>query len=214
MFEGHYVDWRNSRITTVQKYINTTFFKNKTMIELGGGKGHIGNAFSEMGCKVTSTEVRGEHIDVGKEIHPSLDFELFDCNTQHLEKHYDIVLHWGVLYHIENVKSHLENVLGHCDYLFLETEVLDSDESECILVNENGYDQAYHKVGSRPSVTYIEDILDSAKFLYRRLDNASLNSSFHRYDWLPQNQRNYADGMRRFWICWKAKVPCPFEHKS
>lgn len=214
MFEGHYEDWRNSRMKTVHQYMGATFFQGKTLLEVGGGKGHNGNEFAKMGCKVTSTEVREEHIDVGRQLHPLLHFEIFDCNTQKIPKHYDIILHWGVLYHIEHVKSHLEDVLNKCDYLILETEVVDSEEKKCLYVEESGYDQAYHKVGSRPSASYVQDIITSAGFHFERIDDATLNSGFHRYDWTSQNNDRYEDGLRRFWICWNAKLPSPIVHKS
>ena len=210
MFEGHYIDWTNTRMNTMKKYVKSSFFRGKKLLELGGGRGHNGNEFSKLGCVVTSTEIRKEHLEDGKKLHPNLVFKQFDCNTQKISKHYDIILHWGVLYHIENVKAHLENVLQRCNYLFLETEVVDSHASICPLVEEEDrYDQAFHKVGSRPSPVLIEEMLKNDGFDYKMITDSMLNSGFHRYDWPSQNSSHFQDGLRRFWICWKASEPSP-----
>lgn len=215
MFEGHYVSWRNSRFNGLFKYVSKDFFHGKTVLEVGAGQGHNGNELAKLGSRVVCTEVRDEHIRNGKLLHPHLTFKKFDCNSQSISKVYDMILHWGVLYHIENVSSHLENVLDKCSYLLLETEVVDSTNHVCPLVKEgDGYDQAFHKVGSRPSASLIEDILVRKGFQYKMIVDPILNSGFHRYDWVPQHNGHYEDGLRRFWICWKATKDSPLSSSS
>lgn len=210
MFGGHYIDWRKSRMDGIRKYMGTEFFKGKTLLELGAGEGHNGYEFMKLGCQVMCTEVRQEHIDRGKQIYPQIKFKQFDCNTSQIKKHYDIILHWGVLYHIENVQKNLVNVLNHCDYLLLETEVIDHEDSICPIVTENNsYDQAFHFKGSRPSTSYIETIFDTCGFKYQIILDPILNSGFHRYDWKAMNTKLFEDGQRRFWICWKETLPSP-----
>jgi len=47
MFEGHYIDWTNTRMNTVTKYVKPSFFHDKKLLELGAGKGHtIETSFS------------------------------------------------------------------------------------------------------------------------------------------------------------------------
>jgi 2-polyprenyl-3-methyl-5-hydroxy-6-metoxy-1,4-benzoquinol methylase len=67
MFDHHYVNWRKSRVDGIKKYIDLSFFKEKTMLEVGCGYADLGNIFSEFSCSVTSTDARKEHLDIVKE---------------------------------------------------------------------------------------------------------------------------------------------------
>lgn len=71
----------------------------------------------------------------------------------------------GVLCHINEIEKHLENICKNSDYLLLETEVCDSEGLYIIKTNENGYDQAYNNIGTRPSQKYIENILTNFNFI-------------------------------------------------
>jgi hypothetical protein len=82
--------------------------------------------------------------------------------------------------------------------------VCDSDENNFFLqVNEDGYDQALHNIGIRPSHTYVESILEKNGFKFKLIKDPILNSSYHRYDWEITNSKTSRGGLRRFWICWK-----------
>jgi len=43
MFDDHYNDWIQSRMTTINKYLNVNYFMNKELLELGGGYGYNSN---------------------------------------------------------------------------------------------------------------------------------------------------------------------------
>jgi hypothetical protein len=213
MFSGHYDNWTVSRFNGLKKYINIEYFKDKTCLELGAGYGHNGNIMSQFGAKVTSSDVRTEHVNEIKKRYPHLETIQIDCDDVNLQlNEYDIVLHWGVLYHIQHLKEHLKIVLQKCNVLLLETEVCDSDnETEIKLLSENGYDQAYHGVGSRPSSAYIEKILTENGFEFKLIKDSILNSGYHIYDWELTNSKNTKNGLRRFWICWKNNSVCPLK---
>lgn len=105
---------------------------------------------------------------------------------------------------MKEIKIHLENVSQKCDVLLLETEVSDSDDKEFYLsTDEGGYDQAYNKKGIRPSPSYVEYLLEKNGFQFKLVKDPILNSDFHRYDWDISNSKNWKNGLRRFWICWK-----------
>lgn len=179
-------------------------FKGKTLLELGGGYGHNGNEFSKMGAIVTSTDAREEHINNGKIIYPHMSFMLLDSDKLQIEKKYDIILHWGLLYHLSEIENHLNIVCKNCDILLLETEVCDSDnEFFYLTTNENGYDQAFNSIGIRPSQQYVEKILRNNGFEYKMIIDPIINSGFHNYDWTIANTNAWRHGLRRFWICKK-----------
>ena len=204
MFQGHYNNWRDSRMNGVKKYISPEYFKSKTLLELGCGHADIGNMFYKLGAIVTSSDVRKEHLDIVTKKYPNIKTLLIDGDNDSIKDKYDIILHWGVLYHLKEIEIHLEKVSQKCNVLLLETEVSDSDDPQFYLsINENGYDQAYNKKGIRPSPAYVEHLLGKNGFQFKLIKDSILNSTFHCYDWDISNSKSYKSGLRRFWICWK-----------
>jgi len=188
----------------VTKYISPEYFTRKTMLELGCGYADIGNMFYRLGADVTSSDVREEHIEVVKQRYPHLKTLLIDADTTGITEKYDIILHWGVLYHLHEIERHLEHVSQKCDLLLLETEVSDSDDKDYFIsTREDGYDQAFNIEGIRPSESYVERVLAANGFTFTCIKDPILNSEFHRYDWTIDNSKSWSHGLRRFWICWK-----------
>jgi SAM-dependent methyltransferase len=204
MFQTHYIDWRNSRMNGVKKYILPDYFKSKTMLELGCGHADIGNMFYELGGIVTSSDVRKEHLEIANQKYPNIKTLLIDGDNDSIDEKYDIIVHWGLLYHLNEIEIHLEKVSQKCDVLLLETEVSDSDDNRFFQsTNENGYDQAYNTKGIRPSPSYVEYLLEKNGFQFKLVKDPILNSGFHCYDWDITNSKDWKHGLRRFWICWK-----------
>ena len=202
--EGHYMGWRKTRMLGIKKYINTEFFYMKDLVELGGGSGHNGNEFYKLGCaNVECREARLKHIEFGKQKFPHINFLKWDCDVDRLEKKKDIILHWGLLYHLREIEEHLKNVCENCDLLLLETEVTDSSKDDfSITLNEEGPGQAFNNQGMRPSRSYIEKVLKTNGFKYKLINDKILNCWIHEYDWPEKNDDQYTKGKRRFWICW------------
>ena len=129
---------------------------------------------------------------------------MLDADKDDIPTKYDIILHWGVLYHLSEIEKHLAKISPKCDVLLLETEVCDSDDSAFfITTNEEGYDQAFNGTGIRPSPAYVEKVLEKNGFQFRLVKDPILNSGFHSYDWDVNNTNTWTGGLRRFWICWK-----------
>ena len=193
----------------VNKYFITDYFKSKTLLELGCGYADIGNMFYELGAIVTSGDARKEHLNVVNNKYPHIKTLLIDCDNHDIKEKYDVILHWGLLYHLKEIEVHLEKVSHKCDILLIETEVCDSDDKEFyISMNEDGYDQAFNNKGIRPSSYYVENILEKNGFKFKLIKDSILNSSFHSYDWDISNSKTTKNGLRRFWICWK-NINCP-----
>ncbi len=204
MFSNHYRDWRNTRMNGIKKYMPDNYFVSKKMLELGCGYADIGNMFHELGADVTSSDARSEHIDIVKTRYPHLKTLLIDADNDVINDKYDIIVHWGLLYHLKQIETHLHNISNKCDILLLETEVCDSDNNSFYLsTSENGYDQAFNKHGIRPSSSYVEKILEKNGFQHKLIKDPILNSGFHCYDWNITNTKKWNHGLRRFWICWK-----------
>jgi cyclopropane fatty-acyl-phospholipid synthase-like methyltransferase len=221
MFDGHYESWRKSRLDTTINILTDKFMAGKNILEVGCGHGHIGNFFQTEfpDCRVTCCDGRKEHVEKIKEniqknvYSQNLTTEIYDLEEDYsLEtKKFDVIIHWGVLYHISDVKKHMTDILSHCDYVLLETEVCDSEEDICKTLGEGGYDQAVSGTGSRPSPSHVEGILTENGFEFRRILDCRLNSGSHVYDWKHTNDGHHKDGLRRFWICWKSGVKTPLQ---
>ena len=204
MFNGHYNEWNNSRMNGIAKYITPDFFKSKTLLELGCGHAHIGNKFHELGAIVTSTDVRYEHLQIVNKKYPHIKTHLLDADKDVIPDGYDVILHWGVLYHLAEIETHLSRIAQKCNVLLLETEVSDSDDSTFyITTRETGYDQAFNGLGIRPSPLYVEKVLEQNGFQFKLVKDPILNTGYHTYDWDIKNTNTWVCGLRRFWICWK-----------
>ncbi len=203
-FSGHYNYWRDKRVTAIISHFSPLWFKGKKILELGCGFGDIGAVFAALGAEVTCSEARQEHVDELKKRYSHM--KAIKANMENewpFEEQYDLILHLGLLYHLDNVHFSLEKSLAHSKYLVLETEVCDSDDPAKILkVNEDagGYDQSFVGRGSRPSAEYIEAILQEHNASFKRVDDARANAIFHTYDWPVKNSNDWCHGLRRFWF--------------
>jgi hypothetical protein len=203
MFNDHYIDWRIKRISKILELYGKDFFNNKSILELGCGLGDIGKEFISFGADVTFAEGRSDHCKKLKEKFPTS--EIINLNQNkiwELEKRFDIVIHWGVLYHLNDWKSDLISTLKHSDLIFLESEVSDSDDVnfDLKIKEKDGYDQALDGIGSRPSANNVELFIKNLGFDIERFDDENLNSSFHQYSWKVTNTDTWRHGLRRFWI--------------
>lgn len=212
-FEDHYIPWRCSRIAGLEKYFDVSLLQNKSLLEVGCGHADLGVYFRDnYKCKVAVSDARKEHLGVVIARYPDIAAFPFDCDNDKLTTKYDAILHWGVLYHISNVEKHLKNICESCDYLLLETEVLDStDENEIVYTDESGFDQAYNTKGCRPSPSYVERLLAANEFEFKIITDEILNASIHSYAWTHSNNKTYGHGLRRFWIAWRTGVPSPLK---
>lgn len=218
-FKSHYEDWRKTRINKVLQNFETSFFQNKTILEVGCGYGDIGKFFTELGSNVIFTEGRSEHIPVIQENNPnSLVLNINHENIWKIDidgdknKKFDMIIHFGLLYHLDKWEQDLQCALNQTDLIILETEVADSNEIiEFKLTDPLGYDQAVgeSRICTRPSASYIESVFERNNFSYKRYDDEDLNSSFHNYTWKVEetdrgkNREWY--GFRRFWIAKRKK---------
>ena len=203
------LDWATSRINYLIKIIgDVSWFKNKNILELGCAHGDIGETFLDMGAKVTFAEGRQEHVSVVSErlAHHILEgnctvITLDQDQPWKAEKKYDLIIHWGVLYHLENWENDLITCLMSANHVCLETEVIDSDDPyEFKSRREDGYDQSIHGIGTHPSPANIERVLKENVASFVRYDDSELNSHYHHYDWVSKNDGSWKPGQRRFWM--------------
>jgi predicted TPR repeat methyltransferase len=188
----------------INKYLVPNFFSGKTLLEMGCGWGEMASEFLALGSTVTCADARAEYLEVVKTNYPAMATLQVDADKDTITENFDIVHHGGVLYHLTSIENHIQNLSNICKVLILESEVVDSsDPTYKIEKDEDGFDQAYNNRGIRPSAGYIENLLTTNGFQFRRLDDPIFNSEFHNYDWVVEDTNVWRHGLRRFWVCWK-----------
>lgn len=218
MFDGHYEEWRGTRLYVAETLLGTEFFDKKNILEIGCGHAHIGRRFAENhpSSHITCVDGRLEHIEyidniVKENKIENIDTFVCDCDgemEQFKDKKYDLSIHWGLLYHLKDPREHLNRFLRCTDYLLLECEVCDSEEICVYPINENGYDQALNKTGCRPSAAFIENCLNENEFDFQIVIHEALDSGGHKYSWKAANTNSYPSGYRRYWIAWRRGLDC------
>jgi SAM-dependent methyltransferase len=217
-FGNHYEEWRQKRIQKILNIFGKDYFKQKLILEVGCGYGDIGKYFREKeGANVIFTEGRQEHLPIIADNNPGA--QIIHLNHENAwkvefhdfpDKRFDAIIHFGLLYHLDNWKQDLECALEHSDLIILESEVADSNEKiEHKLIDSNGYDQAISdsRRSTRPSAPYIESVFLENGFSFIRYDDSDLNSFFHTYDWAVTESDKTKSwdqrGYRRFWVAKK-----------
>lgn len=199
-FNMHYVDWRQRRIDAILQHYGDAFFAGRTLLELGCGYGDIGAAFAERGARVTCCDAREEHLEVLSRRYPHLTPVRADLNTEWPFGSFDIILHLGVLYHLEPTHLSLRHACRSASHLVLETEVCDSNGDLVFGTSEQGYDQAVDGNGCRPSAPRVERFLREEGMTYERIADDRCNAGMHVYDWPVRNTGDFTHGQRRFWF--------------
>lgn len=219
-FVGDYIRWRENRLGFIVEKYGEDFFRKSKILELGSGLGHISEYFRLLGADVLTAEGRSDNIELAKEIHPQLNIIQLDQESDwNLNQTFDVIIHWGVLYHLSDWRKEFKCLSRHMhknSILFIESEVLNSPEKELeIKVKEEfdlHWDAGLSNHSWRASASIIEKEL-SHYFSFERFDDSRLNVGYHKYDWveggpgrvLPEKDLyvggDYEGGLRRFWIC-------------
>jgi SAM-dependent methyltransferase len=204
-----YLDWRARRIEKVLEIYGLEFFHGKRVLELGCGHGDIGAFFADIGAEVLCVDGRIRNINHAKLRHrgaPRLSFELLDLEGDFSTLgHFDLIINFGLVYHLREVDGHLARCFGMADEIVLETVVCDSLDPHHILFRDEHVEideEALNGIGSRPSPFYVERLAEEAGLDVERHFSADLNSGgFFRYDWEHRDDGSANDdfGNRRFW---------------
>jgi SAM-dependent methyltransferase len=210
-FSGHYVEWRRRRVAAILQHYGPSFFPGKRVLEVGAGTGKIGVVFARLGAQVTAAEGRPENVRIMKRKHPELTPMVVDFEKEWpWTEPFDVIIHFGLLYHLERVEESLRTACQNCQHLILETAVSDSTDPYFIShLKENAlhYDQALHGVGSRPSPAYVERILADCGMSFQRVEDGSIdtvhlrpNFPDHIYTWPVGTSGLSPEGWRKFWF--------------
>ena len=196
MFNDHYPVWNKKRIDVIHKHYNKSYFSKKTTLEVGCGHAFFSKRMLEYEAIPTASDAREEYLNLPK----GISTITHDLDNEWKLGQYDVMFHFGVLYHLQDPKKSLVDAINNSKLLFLETEVLSSMKDKVIFRKEKGYDQAFNGIGNQLSVGSIEQILISSGKKFVRIDDKDLNCYQHCYDWEIIEDTSWKTGRRKFWI--------------
>ena len=215
LFHHNYDDWKVKRINKLLDIYDIDWFKGKRILELGCGHGDIGAFLATLGSEVVALDGRLKNVNFAKLKHKNV--ENFHCIKFNLEHNFtefgrfDLLINFGLLYHLKNVDKHLENCFKTSDDILFETVVCDSvDPQKIFFCEENNYvnEESLEGIGSRPSPFYIERFAKENNFEVVRYFDSDLNSGNQfLYNWEHKNDERQGDDfkLRRFWRFVKRK---------
>jgi SAM-dependent methyltransferase len=137
----------------------------RTVLDVGGGPGHLAQFFVERGCRVVSTDARDENVERARALYPQLDVRLLDVERPDdvaALGRFDVVFCYGLLYHLENPLLALRSLAAATtDLLLLETMVCDAESPVLLLDDEtSSWNQALRGLGNRPSPSWVAMAMD------------------------------------------------------
>lgn len=225
-----YEDWKNKRVTKIKNIFGYDWFSNKEILELGACHGDIGIELMKCGARVYFCDARSEHLqEIPNKVGMRVPIWVFNQNEPYdLGKKFNLVLHLGVLYHIENWKQDLKCALSHSEVMILESYVNPVENAEDKYFESDNHHYADFN-SLRPEFTQesIEKELVNNDCKFIRFDTKELNCDFgwvneglmirHIYDWdyekvkagcyiHPQKEGiKYTTHFRRMWLVLKSR---------
>lgn len=209
LFHRSYDDWRTRRIDKLLELYGVDYFIGRNILEVGCGHAEIGAFFADLGAHVVAVDGRTKTINYARLRHrnvPRLELQQRDLDGDFgALGRFDLIINFGLLYHLRDVDAHLRRCFAMTDDLVAETVVCDSIDPDVILLREENAEaeeDALGGTGSRPSPFYIERLAIENGFAVERIFSSDLNSGTQfRYDWQHRTDGAANDDLvnRRFW---------------
>ena len=200
-----YDEWTNKRVKKIENIFGRDWFCGKNILDLGAAHGDIGIHFLKLGADVLFADARAQHLrSIHRELfetgHSVRSIMLNQNKKYDLEETFDLILHTGVLYHIENWKQDLECVMNHTNLMMLESVVNVEDCASGTVLDPDLWTKEYNAIGGRNPIFSQEDVENHLSDLgckFFRFDTSDLNTNWswetavngqnslvkHLYDW-------------------------------
>ena len=105
--------------------------RNVSILEAGGGHCWFSEQFAKLGNDVLCSEGRAEHVDWVRSNLPDLRVRQDDYDNLKTSEipHANVVLHFGLMYHLRDAAKALDELIGLGSVVVFETEVADSEDA-------------------------------------------------------------------------------------
>jgi tRNA (mo5U34)-methyltransferase len=127
----------------------------RSALDVGCGVGYFSSLLQDLGLQVTASDARAENIAEARSRFPGIDFHVADAEDPSLAElgTFDLVLCFGLLYHLENPMRAVRNLRAVTGkLLLLEGMAVDDDQPFFLLLDEpEGEDQSLRAVSCYPS---------------------------------------------------------------
>lgn len=208
MFTGKYFDWNQKRLKGIMDHYGPSFMSGKKILDLGCGYADLSGPLHRLGASVIALDARNEHLQVANKRYPGIKTIKHDLDRgfPFQNEKFDLVLDLGLLCHVSDYQSHLQQVCRIAKNLVLETAVCDHhDDAKVVIIKENKsiFDLSVNGTGTRPTTAAIEKILSQCGMKFTRINSNKFNSSSYVYDWLEKNDSSCDFYKRRLWFCVK-----------
>jgi SAM-dependent methyltransferase len=209
---GYYRESELTRLVNLFAHIDVERWRGLRVLEVGAGHGHFGDAFAHLGFDVTSTDGRPEHVEAMKRRGRQAFVLDLDSTGVDSVGEYDLILSFGVLYHLAHPEEFLRSCGKQAKVLLLETAVCDRKDPVVEWVTEpggwRGKDQALRGRACRPSPAWVEEVCRGAGFdSVRDISSPVGNWSIGSFSWelrdTGETRRGDAN-LRKMWVCEKA----------
>lgn len=142
----------------------------RSALDAGCGIGYFSELLAALNFSVTAIDARQENIDEAKRRFPGIDFVTRDVEDQQVQGlgSFDLVLCFGLLYHLENPFHAIRNLFAlTAKLLVIETIVTSHDLPMAALVDEYvAEDQSIHSVAFIPSESAFIKMLFRSGFVH------------------------------------------------
>jgi len=205
-----YEDWTNKRIERIVGIFGKGWFKGKTVLELGSAHGDIGIELLKLGADVTFSDARQSHLDGISDQLMQYGYSpktvCIDQNVPYFfNSRFDLILHLGVLYHIENWQQDLECALQHTNTMILESAVHPTPKDmkhplygpyscENPTLTQEGIEEELTKLGCKFIRFDIPELDSYGRWV---TNQTSINNL---YSWSAVGDNNQVNHYRRFWL--------------
>lgn len=127
----------------------------RTAIDAGCGVGYFSHLLQQMGLHVTGFDARPENVAEARRRHPGIDFHVADAEELRPQEFgtFDLVLCFGLLYHLENPLRAVRRLRAMCGKLLLIESVCVPEHAPVLYLRDEAMaeDQALNAVACYPS---------------------------------------------------------------
>ncbi len=169
-------EWNEKRLKFILRFWGKYWFPGKRILEVACGRGFFGQEFAKLGADVLFTDARQLFVD--ELVTNGYTAQVMDQDKPwNVAGPFDLVIHFGVLYHLNDWKQDLRCAIETAPVVLLETETIDSLDPtyEEKIKEAEEYDQSFNVTATKFSDAHVEAFLTELGVTFTRYDDPALD---------------------------------------